>query len=49
MHRTPSMAFTEGTIFDEAGRACAHATGTFKYVKRPVSGDGAVPRPIVTD
>ena len=49
MHRTPSMAFTEGTIFDESGRACAHATGTFKYVKRPVSGDGAVFRPIVTD
>ena len=34
MHRTRSMAFTEATIFDEAGRACAHATGTFKYVKR---------------
>lgn len=34
MHRTPTMAFTEGTIFDEAGRACAHATGTFKYVRR---------------
>ena len=35
MHRTKSMAFTEGTIYDEAGNACAHATGTFKYVKRP--------------
>lgn len=35
MHRTKSMAFTEGTIYDSAGRACAHATGTFKYVKRP--------------
>ena len=35
MHRTKSMAFTEGTIYDTAGRACAHATGTFKYVKRP--------------
>ena len=34
MHRTKSMAFTEGTIFDAQGRACAHATGTFKYVKR---------------
>jgi uncharacterized protein (TIGR00369 family) len=34
MHRTASMAFTEGTIFDAEGRACAHATGTFKYVKR---------------
>jgi uncharacterized protein (TIGR00369 family) len=35
MHRTKSMAFTEGTIFDAAGKACAHATGTFKYVRRP--------------
>jgi uncharacterized protein (TIGR00369 family) len=35
MHRTKSMAFVEGTIFDDQGRACAHATGTFKYVKRP--------------
>ena len=35
MHRTKSMAFTEATVFDDAGRACAHATGTFKYVGRP--------------
>jgi uncharacterized protein (TIGR00369 family) len=34
MHRTATMAFTEGTVFDEAGRACAHATGTFKFVRR---------------
>jgi uncharacterized protein (TIGR00369 family) len=34
MHRTRSMAFTEGTIFDAEGQACAHATGTFKYVRR---------------
>jgi uncharacterized protein (TIGR00369 family) len=34
MHRTATMAFTEATIFDSDGRACAHATGTFKYVKR---------------
>jgi uncharacterized protein (TIGR00369 family) len=41
MHRTRSMAFTEGTIFDAEGRACAHATGTFKYVKRPAASAGA--------
>lgn len=40
MHRTPTMAFTEGTVFDEAGRACAHATGTFKYVRRLPGGAG---------
>ncbi|CAN5886782.1 PaaI family thioesterase [soil metagenome] len=34
MHRTATMAFTEATIYDEQGRACSHATGTFKYVKR---------------
>jgi uncharacterized protein (TIGR00369 family) len=42
MHRTATMAFTEGTIFDAQGRACTHATGTFKYVKRlPVSATSA--------
>lgn len=35
MHRTKSMAFVEGTVYDEGGNACAHATGTFKYVQRP--------------
>ena len=34
MHRTKSMAFTEATIYDTEGKACAHSTGTFKYVKR---------------
>lgn len=34
MHRTKSMAFAEGTVYDADGNACAHATGTFKYVKR---------------
>ena len=32
------MAFTEGTVFDEQGRACAHATGTFKFVRRLPTG-----------
>lgn len=34
IHRTATMAFTEATIHDAQGRACAHATGTFKYVRR---------------
>jgi uncharacterized protein (TIGR00369 family) len=34
MHRSKSMAFTESTLFDVAGNACAHATGTFKYVNK---------------
>jgi uncharacterized protein (TIGR00369 family) len=33
-HRTTSLAFTESTIYDAKGNACAHATGTFKYVRR---------------
>ena len=33
-HRTRSMAFTEGRVFDAQGQLCAHATGTFKYVAR---------------
>lgn len=33
-HRTRSMAFTEGSVFDDQGQLCAHATGTFKYVTR---------------
>ena len=38
MHRTATMAFTQSTVFDDAGRACAHATGTFKFVKRLPTG-----------
>ena len=45
IHRTRTMAFTEATIYDPAGRACAHATGTFKYVSRPPppAGEGQLP------
>lgn len=38
MHRSSTMAFTEATIFDGQGRACAHATGTFKYVRAIPAG-----------
>jgi uncharacterized protein (TIGR00369 family) len=38
MHRSATLAFTEATLFDEQGRACAHATGTFKYVRRLATG-----------
>jgi uncharacterized protein (TIGR00369 family) len=41
MHRTATMAFTEATIYDEEGKPCAHATGTFKYVKRLPTGAGS--------
>ena len=34
IHRSTTMAFTEATLYDAEGRACAHSTGTFKYVRR---------------
>ena len=42
MHRTATMAFTEATIYDEQGKPCAHATGTFKYVPRLPTGAKSV-------
>jgi uncharacterized protein (TIGR00369 family) len=42
MHRTATMAFTQATIYDAQGRACAHATGTFKYMKRLASAGRAI-------
>ena len=40
MHRTRSMAFTEATVFDASGQACAHGSGTFK-VTRPLADAAA--------
>lgn len=33
LHRTPSLAFCEASVFDEKGQLCAHGTGTFKYLR----------------
>jgi uncharacterized protein (TIGR00369 family) len=52
MHRTATMAFAEATVYDAGGRACTHATGTFKYVRRlPVSPTAtqALQPPLSTD
>jgi uncharacterized protein (TIGR00369 family) len=32
--RTAALGFTEARVYDAHERLCAHATGTFKYVKR---------------
>ena len=40
------MAFTEGRILDAEGRVCAHATGTFKYMRREAAAGSA---PLKTD
>ena len=52
MHRTATLAFVEATIYDAQERACAHATGTFKYVKRRLPtgpGSANAMRPPSTD
>ena len=38
LHRTRSMAFTEGRVYDAEGQLCATATGTFKYMARRSTG-----------
>lgn len=44
VHRTPTLAFAQSMVYDAKGEACAHSTGTFKYVKRlPVGAKGAHP------
>jgi uncharacterized protein (TIGR00369 family) len=50
IHRTATLAFTQATVFDASGKACAHATGTFKYVKRLAVGPKSIhPPQISTD
>jgi len=50
IHRTATLAFTEGTVYDAENRPCAHATGTFKYVRRQRSSESlGLPGVISTD
>lgn len=50
LHRTATMAFTEGRIVDASGHLCAHATGTFKFVSRlPVGKSAHVQKFLKTD
>jgi acyl-coenzyme A thioesterase PaaI-like protein len=52
LRRTASFAFTEAKIYDAQERVCAHATGTFKYVKRRLPtgpGSANAMRPPSTD
>jgi uncharacterized protein (TIGR00369 family) len=49
VHRTPTMAFVEAMVYDTEGHACAHSTGTFKYVKRlPVGPKGSQPLDVIS-
>ena len=39
LHKTTTMAFTEGSVFNGAGQLCAHATATFKFLRAlPITG-----------
>jgi len=49
IHRTATLAFTEATLYDAEGKACAHATGTFKYVRRlPVDAKSSHPLNVIS-
>ena len=44
LHRSTTMAFCEGSVFDAAQQLCAHATGTFKYLRKlPAPGRATKP------
>jgi uncharacterized protein (TIGR00369 family) len=38
LHRSTTMAFCEASVFGADGKLCAHATGTFKYLRALPSG-----------
>ena len=40
LHRTSTLAFCEASVFDGGGQLCAHATGTFKYLRALPSSKG---------
>jgi uncharacterized protein (TIGR00369 family) len=44
LHKTASMAFCEGSVRDAEGTLIAHATGTFKYMKRLPAGGRKIQR-----
>ncbi|WP_088282824.1 PaaI family thioesterase [Ideonella sp. A 288] len=46
-HRTATLAFCEGSLFDDRGALCATATGTFKYL-RGLPARGRVTDPSLT-
>jgi uncharacterized protein (TIGR00369 family) len=39
LHHTATLAFCEGSVYNESGEICAHATATFKYLRKlPTTG-----------
>lgn len=45
LHRTTTLAFCEGSVFDAEDQLCAHATATFKYL-RALPGKGRHVKPL---
>jgi uncharacterized protein (TIGR00369 family) len=42
LHRSATMAFCEASVFNTDQDLCAHATGTFKYLRKLPSGERAL-------
>ena len=40
LHRSSTMAYTEGSVYSTNGLLCAHATGTFKYLRALPASNG---------
>ena len=40
--RSTTMAFCEGAVYDADDHLCAHATGTFKYLRALPSSKGGL-------
>ena len=49
VHGTASIAFCEGSVFDESGALVAHATGTFKYMSGLPAAGRRIQRPDASD
>ena len=44
LHRSTTLAFCEASVFDDDNHLCAHATGTFKYLRKlPTKGRNVKP------
>ena len=44
LHRSTTLAFCEASVFDADHHLCAHATGTFKYLRKlPTKGRNTKP------
>jgi uncharacterized protein (TIGR00369 family) len=49
VHGTASLAFCEGSVFDEKGALLAQATGTFKYLNGLPAGGRRIQKPGASD